>query len=197
MWKSVGSLAIVAVLVISRAVSAADQAAEKATAKPAQALNFKVQSLEGKDVDLAQYRGKVVLVVNVASKCGLTPQYKELEALYKKYKGQGLVIVGFPCNQFNGQEPGTADQIRAFCTAKYDVTFPLMAKVEVKGDGACDLYKYLSALDAKPKGPGEISWNFEKFVIGRNGKVVGRFSPRTTPNAAEVVSLIESELEKK
>jgi glutathione peroxidase len=197
MWKSVGSLAVVAVLVISRAVSAADQAAEKASAKPAQALNFKVQSLEGKDVDLAQYRGKVVLVVNVASKCGLTPQYKELEALYKKYKGQGLVIVGFPCNQFNGQEPGTADQIRAFCTAKYDVTFPLMAKVEVKGDGACDLYKYLSALDAKPKGPGEISWNFEKFVIGRNGKVVGRFSPRTTPNAAEVVSLIESELEKK
>jgi glutathione peroxidase len=195
MWKFAASV-VVGVLVMSRAVSAEDQAADKSASKPAAALNFKVQSLEGKEVDLAQYQGKVVLVVNVASKCGLTPQYKALESLYKKYNGQGLVILGFPCNQFNGQEPGAADEIRKFCTTKYNVTFPLMAKVEVNGEGTCDLYKHLKALDTKPKGPGEISWNFEKFVIGRNGEVVARFQPRTTPDAAEVISVIESELKK-
>ena len=160
-------------------------------------MNFKVQSLEGKEVDLAQYQGKVVLVVNVASKCGLTPQYKALEAVYQKYNDQGLVILGFPCNQFRGQEPGTAEEIRKFCTSKYNVTFPLMAKVEVNGAGTCDLYKHLKALDTKPKGPGEITWNFEKFVIGRNGEVVARFQPRTAPDAAEVISVIESEWAKK
>jgi glutathione peroxidase len=192
MWKYASLVAIAGVFVTSQGVSAADQAVQK----PA-ALNFKVQSLEGKDVDLAQYQGKVVLVVNVASKCGLTPQYKALEALYQKYDSQGLVILGFPCNQFNGQEPGTPDQIRQFCTATYNVTFPLMAKVEVNGAGACDLYKHLKALDVKPKGPGEITWNFEKFVIGRNGDVVARFQPKTTPDAAEVTAVIERELAKK
>ena len=107
------------------------------------------------------------------------------------------MILGFPCNQFRGQEPGTAEEIRKFCTSKYNVTFPLMAKVEVNGAGTCDLYKYLKALDAKPKGPGEITWNFEKFVIGRNGEVVARFQPRTVPDAAEVIAVIESELGKK
>ena len=193
MWKFASHLAIAGLFVISHAVSAEVQV----VASPPAALNFKVQSLEGKEVDLAQYQGKVVLVVNVASKCGLTPQYKALEALYQKYNGQGLVILGFPCNQFNGQEPGTAEEIRKFCTSKYDVTFPLMAKVEVNGAGACDLYKHLKALDAKPKGPGEITWNFEKFVIGRNGKVIARFQPRTTPDAAALISVIESELAKK
>ena len=197
MWKFASHLAIAGMFAMSQAVSAEDQAAEKPAAKTPAALNFKVQSLEGKEVDLAQYQGKVVLVVNVASKCGLTPQYKALEALYQKYSGQGLVILGFPCNQFNGQEPGTAEEIRKFCTSKYNVTFPLMAKVEVNGAGACDLYKYLKALDAKPKGPGEITWNFEKFVIGRNGEVVARFQPQTTPDAAEVIAVIERELGKK
>jgi len=195
MWKYASLVAIAGVFVTSQGVSAADQAVQKPATAPA-ALNFKVQSLEGKDVDLAQYQGKVVLVVNVASKCGLTPQYKALEALYQKYDSQGLVILGFPCNQFNGQEPGTPDQIRQFCTATYNVTFPLMAKVEVNGTGACDLYKYLKALDAKPKGAGEITWNFEKFVIGRNGEVVARFKPQTTPDAAEVTAAIETELGK-
>ncbi len=193
MWKFASHLAIVGAFAMSQAVSAEDQAA----AKPPAALNFKVQSLEDKEVDLAQYRGKVVLVVNVASKCGLTPQYKALEAVYQKYKDRGLVILGFPCNQFRGQEPGTAEEIRKFCTSKYNVTFPLMAKVEVNGSGTCDLYKYLQALEAKPKGPGEITWNFEKFVIGRNGEVVARFQPRTVPDAAEVIAVIESELGKK
>ncbi len=196
MWKFASSV-IAAGIVMSQALFAEDQAAQKPAAKAPAALNFKVQSLEGKEVDLAQYQGKVVLVVNVASKCGLTPQYKKLESLYQKYSGQGLVILGFPCNQFHGQEPGTAAEIRKFCTSKYNVTFPLMAKVEVNGAGTCDLYKHLKALDAQPKGPGEISWNFEKFVIGRNGQVVARFQPRTAPDAASVIAVIEGELGKK
>jgi glutathione peroxidase len=208
MWKFATSVAIAGLFTMSQAAWADDAAAKPATEKPAAekpateksaktALDFKVQTLDGKDANLSQYQGKVVLIVNVASKCGLTPQYKALEALYEKYKDQGLVILGFPCNQFNKQEPGTAAEIRSFCTAKYNVTFPLMAKIEVNGSGACDLYKYLKAADAKPKGPGEITWNFEKFVIGRNGEIAGRFQPRTTPDAAEVTTLIESELAKK
>jgi glutathione peroxidase len=165
--------------------------------KAAGPLGFKVQSLEGKDVDLGQYKGKVVLIVNVASKCGLTPQYKALEALYTKYNDKGFVILGFPCNQFRSQEPGTADEIRKFCTDKYNVTFPLMAKIEVNGDGTCDLYKYLKSLDTKPKGPGEVKWNFEKFLVGRDGKVVARFEPTTKPDSADVVAAIETELAKK
>ena len=144
--------------------------------KPA-ALNFTMKRLDGKDADLSQYQGKVVMVVNVASKCGLTPQYKQLQALYEKYEKQGFVVLGFPCNQFLHQEPGTAGEIRKFCTVNYGVTFPLFAKIEVNGEGACPLYKYLTALDAKPAGKGKISWNFEKFVIGRNGEVIARFSP--------------------
>jgi glutathione peroxidase len=164
--------------------------------KPA-ALNFTMKSLDGKDVDLTKYQGKVVMVVNVASKCGLTPQYKQLQALHEKYEKDGLVILGFPCNQFLHQEPGTADEIQKFCTVNYGVSFPLFAKIEVNGDGACDLYKYLTALDAKSAGKGKISWNFEKFIVGRSGEVVARFSPRTTPDAAEVVKVIEAELARK
>ena len=197
MWKLVNHFTIAGVFVLSQAAYAKAASAEKPAAKTPAALSFKVQSLEGKEVDLAQYQGKVVLIVNVASKCGLTPQYKALETVYQKYRDQGLVILGFPCNQFRGQEPGTADEIRKFCTSNYNVTFPLMTKVEVNGAGNCELYKYLKALDAKPKGPGEIAWNFEKFVIGRNGGVVARFQPRTPPDAAEVISVIERELGKK
>jgi len=164
--------------------------------KPA-ALNFKMKSLDGKEVDLSQYQGKVVMVVNVASKCGLTPQYKQLQALYEKYEKDGLVILGFPCNQFLHQEPGTAKEIQKFCSVNYGVSFPLFAKIEVNGDGACPLYKHLTALETKPTGAGKISWNFEKFVIGRNGEVVARFSPRTTPDAPEVVKVIQAELAKK
>jgi glutathione peroxidase len=189
MRKYAAIAAIAGLFVVSQFARAED--------KPTSPLGFKVQSLEGKDVDLGQYKGKVVLIVNVASKCGLTPQYKALEALYTKYSDKGFVIVGFPCNQFHSQEPGTAEEIRKFCTSKYDVTFPLMAKVEVNGDGACDLYKYLKALDAKPKGPGEVTWNFEKFLVGRDGQVVARFQPKTTPNSPEVVKAIEAELAKK
>jgi glutathione peroxidase len=197
MHRFASQLAIAGVFAMSQALFAEDQAADKPAAKTPAALNFKVQSLDGKEVDLAQYQGKVLLVVNVASKCGLTPQYKALEAVYRKYQDQGLVVLGFPCNQFRAQEPGTAEEIRKFCTSKYDVTFPLMAKVEVNGDDTCDLYKHLKALNTKPKGPGEIDWNFEKFVIGRKGEVVARFQPRTAPDAAEVMAVIKRELAKK
>ena len=164
--------------------------------KPA-ALNFTMNSLDGKEVDLSKYQGKVVLIVNLASKCGLTPQYKQLQALHEKYGKDGLVILGFPCNQFGQQEPGSPQEIQQFCSVNYGVTFPLFAKIEVNGDGACPLYKYLTALDSKPTGKGKISWNFEKFIISRNGEIVARFSPRTTPDASEILKVIDTELAKK
>ena len=168
-------------------------AAEKAPA----ALGFSMQSLAGKEVDLGQYRGKVVMVVNVASKCGLTPQYKQLQALYEKYSKDGLAILGFPCNQFGHQEPGTAREIGEFCRLNYGVSFDMFAKIDVNGGGACPLYKHLKSLPTAPKGPGEISWNFEKFILGRNGEVIARFAPRTKPDDPEVIKVIERELAKK
>ncbi len=157
-------------------------------------LDFKVKNIDGETVDLEDYEGKVVLIVNVASKCGLTKQYTGLEALYKKYEDKGFVILGFPCNQFKGQEPGSEADIKKFCSTKYNVTFPLFSKVEVNGEGACDLYKHLTSTPASPVGEGEISWNFEKFLINRDGKLVHRFSPRTVPEDEELVKAIEAEL---
>jgi glutathione peroxidase len=172
-------------------------AAERAVEKTSPALSFKMNSLDGKEVDLSQFQGQVVVIVNVASYCGNTPQYKQLEALHEKYGKEGLAVLGFPCNQFGSQEPGTAEDIQKFCTTKYKVGFPMFAKIEVKGDGACPLYKYLTALDTKPKGKGDVSWNFEKFVVGRNGEVVARFQPGTKPDAPDVMKVIEAELAKK
>src|SRR5690606_18288976 len=142
------------------------------------------------------YKGKVVLFVNVASKCGLTPQYKELEALHEKYGKDGLAVVGVPCNQFGGQEPGSAEAISEVCTTEYGVKFDMLEKVDVNGENAAPLYKELTATDTKPVGSGKISWNFEKFVVGKDGKVIARFSPRTKPDDAEVVKTIEAELKK-
>jgi glutathione peroxidase len=159
-------------------------------------LDHKMKTLGGKEVDLSQYKGKVVMFVNVASKCGLTPQYKELEALHEKYGKDGLAIVGVPCNQFGGQEPGSAADISEFCTTKYGVKFDMLEKVDVNGNDAAPLYKELTAIDAKPAGSGKISWNFEKFIVGKDGKVVARFAPRTKPDDAEVVKTIEAELKK-
>ena len=183
--------------VVALSGCAASSATEKEPTKVSKPLSSTMKSLNGKDVDLSTYQGKVVLIVNVASKCGLTPQYEQPQALHEKYADDGLAILGFPCNQFLSQEPGTAEQIREFCRVNYGVTFDMFAKVEVNGDGACDLYKTLTALDTEPVGPGKISWNFEKFVVGRNGEVVARFSPRTKPDAPEVIRVIEAELAKK
>ena len=154
---------------------------------------FKMKSIEGKEVDMAEFKDKVLLVVNVASECGLTDQYEQLQALQDKYADKGLVVIGFPCNQFGGQEPGTEKEIQKFCTDKYKVTFPMMSKIEVNGAKQAELYEFLKSQTDNKK---DIGWNFEKFVIGKDGKVVGRISPRVKPDAEEVVSLIEAALKK-
>ncbi|MCA9057193.1 MAG: glutathione peroxidase [Planctomycetaceae bacterium] len=153
--------------------------------------DFKVKSLEDKDVNLADYKGKVLLVVNVASKCGATPQYEQLEGLHEKYGEQGLVVMGFPCNQFGGQEPGTAKEIREFCDATYQVKFPMFAKVAVNGDDQTPLYTFLKSHANEAD---DVKWNFEKFLIGKDGKVIARFRTRTRPDSPEVVAAIEKAL---
>lgn len=166
--------------------------AEEKTGEPSQAvLDQKMQTLDGKSVNLKKYEGKVVLIVNTASECGLTPQYTELQKLHEKYKDQGLVVLGFPCNQFGTQEPGSSKEISEFCTKNYGVTFDMFEKVEVNGDGACELYQTLTGMDLKPKGSGKVSWNFEKFLIDRQGKPVARFEPKTAPDDAAIVSAVE------
>lgn len=166
-------------------------------AEDAKLLDKTVKTLEGEEINLTKYKGNVLLVVNVASKCGATPQYEALEDLYETYKDAGLVVIGFPCNQFNAQEPGSAKDIREFCEKTYGVKFPMMEKIEVNGANTTPLYKELKSIDTKPKGAGDISWNFEKFLIGRDGKVVARYATRTEPDAKEVVAAIEKELAKK
>ena len=161
-------------------------------------LEVTMKTLDGKEVNLAEkYKGKVVLVVNVASRCGLTPQYKQLQAISDKYSSQGLAVAGFPCNQFGKQEPGSASEIAEFCEKNYSVKFDMFAKIDVNDDSACPLYKALTSTDTQPVGKGKIKWNFEKFLIGRDGTVVARFSPQTKPDAPEVIAAIEKELNKK
>ena len=157
--------------------------------------DIKVKDIDGKQTTLKPYEGKVILIVNVASKCGLTPQYKALESLYEKYKDKGFVILGFPCNQFNSQEPGTSDEIKKFCTDKYNVTFPLYEKIDVNGANRHQLYVTLAG--AESPFPGDIKWNFGKFLISRDGKIIKRFEPKTTPDSAEVTAAVEAALASK
>lgn len=159
-------------------------------------LNHKMKSLDGKEVDLKKYKNKVLLIVNTASKCGATPQYKDLQALHEKYKDQGLVVLGFPCNQFGSQEPGTSLQISEFCTKNYGVTFDLFSKSDVNGENASDLYKYLTSKKANPKTAGPVKWNFEKFLINRDGEIAARFRTRVNPQSPEVTKAVEAELKK-
>ena len=161
------------------------------------ALNFKAKTIDGETVDLEDYEGQVVLIVNTASQCGLTRQYAGLEKLYGKLKDKGFVILGFPCNQFGSQEPGTDAEIKEFCTSKFDVSFPMFSKIDVNGDDAAPLYQYLTSKNAKPAGKGNISWNFEKFLIDREGNLAYRFAPRTSPDDAELLKAIEVEIVKK
>ncbi len=155
------------------------------------ALNHTLKDIDGKPVDLSKYQGKVVMMVNVASACGLTPQYADLQALYAKYKDQGFVILGFPANEFGKQEPGSDAEIKEFCNAKYKVNFPMFSKIVVKGEGQAPLYKHLTT---QTKFPGDIEWNFAKFLVGRNGEVIARFKPQVKPNDATVVSEVEKAL---
>jgi len=155
---------------------------------------FTLPSIDGQPMPLSNFKGKVILVVNVASRCGFTPQYSALESIYDKYKGKGFVILGFPANNFGGQEPGTNAEIKTFCSSKYNVTFPMYGKVSVKGDDQTPLYHYLTT-DANPALAGDIKWNFTKFLVDRSGHVVNRFEPATKPDAPEVTSAIEKLLD--
>ncbi|MFE9678333.1 glutathione peroxidase [Streptomyces sp. NPDC006259] len=164
------------------------------TTDAASPLNVEIGALKGGSADLSQYAGQAVLIVNVASKCGLTPQYSGLERLQERYAAQGFTVLGVPCNQFLGQEPGSAEEIAEFCSATYGVTFPLTEKAEVNGDGRHALYERLVGFADGEGHTGDIRWNFEKFLVGRDGTVVARFSPQTEPESAEVVAAIEKQL---
>lgn len=153
--------------------------------------SFKMKDIDGKETGLDKYKGKVLLVVNVASKCGLTPQYEGLEKIYEKYKDKGLVVMGFPANEFGAQEPGTNTEIKQFCTGKYNVTFPMFSKIVVKGDEAHPLYKWLLAQTPQHQ---DIEWNFAKFLVGRDGKVLQRFHPKVTPEDKDLVAALEKAL---
>jgi glutathione peroxidase len=168
---------------------------EKTVEKPVPSVyEFTVKNIDGSDVKLDAYRGKVLLLVNVASHCGYTPQYDGLEKIYKQYHGQGLEVLGFPSNDFGAQEPGTNAEIKEFCTLKYNVTFPLFAKITVKGDGQHPLYAYLTAKETDPQFAGPISWNFNKFLVGRDGKIVARFDSKDEPESEKVTKAIDAAL---
>ncbi len=159
-------------------------------------LDHTMKDINGNEVDLADYKGKVVMVVNVASKCGLTPQYEQLVEIHKKYRDQGFTILGFPANDFLKQEPGTNAEIKEFCSTKYGVEFPMFSKIVVKGEGQAPLYQELTSEEANGEFGGEIAWNFTKFLLNKDGKVVARFEPRTKPDAPEVIAKIEEEIAK-
>jgi glutathione peroxidase len=153
-----------------------------------------VKTLTGSETSLHEYEGKVLLFVNVASKCGLTPQYSTLEQIQKQYEDQGFSVLGFPCNQFAGQEPGTAEEISEFCSTTYGISFPIFEKIDVNGSHQSPLYAELTAFPDATGAAGEVAWNFEKFLVGRDGEIKARFRPQTTPDAPEVVAAIEAEL---
>ena len=153
-----------------------------------------LNTLSGAETSLSDYKGKAVLVVNVASKCGLTPQYEGLEKLHEQYAGRGFAVLGFPCNQFGGQEPGTAEEIETFCSTTYGVTFPMLDKLEVNGDNRHPLYSELTATRDAEGNSGDVQWNFEKFLIARDGTVVARFGSSVAPESKSLVEAIEREL---
>lgn len=154
--------------------------------------DIKLKDIDGKDTTLGAYKGKAVLIVNVASKCGYTKQYTGLESIYEKYRDQGFVVLGFPCNQFGGQEPGTNEEIKQFCSSKYNVTFPMFDKIEVNGANRHPLYVALAGKDSPY--PGDIKWNFNKFLVGKDGKIVKRFDSKVTPESEEMAKAIEAAL---
>ena len=190
------TLTLSALVLCAIAFSARAEDAPKADPKVPAVLNFEMKDIDGKDVKLSKYKGKVILFVNVASKCGLTPQYDALQALNDKYTKEGFVVIGVPANEFGKQEPGSNVQIKEFCTKEYGVKFPMMAKVVVKGDGISPLYKHLTSKTTNPKFAGDIKWNFTKFLVNKDGEVVARFEPRIAPDAKEVTEAIEAALKK-
>ena len=190
---------LIAVIALAAAATTVTvgSAQQRGSTKVPSVLDFTMNSLSGRPVNLSKYQGKVVLMVNVASFCGYTPQYAGLEALNKKYAAQGLSVVGFPANEFGSQEPGSDAEIAEFCDKTYGVKFDMFSKIVVKGAGQHPLYKYLTSPATNPKFAGDVKWNFEKFLIGRNGQIVARFLSDDEPLSREVISAIESELSKK
>jgi glutathione peroxidase len=186
-----GAAAALAVVCLSA------RAAEPAAKAPSSVLDFRVKDIDGKDVSLSKYQGKVLLIVNTASQCGHTPQYKGLEAIFEKYKDQGFEVLAFPANEFGAQEPGTNEQIKEFCSSKYKVSFPLFSKIVVKGKDIHPLYSFLTGEETNPKFAGPIPWNFSKFLVNRKGEVIGRFQPAEKPESPEVVGAIEKALAEK
>lgn len=181
---------VLGLLLIVGAIVFAKFKPSQTTPKPKETDFYKLSAnnIKGEDTKMSIYKNKVVLVVNVASKCGLTPQYEGLEEIYQKYKDQGLVILGFPCNQFNGQEPGTEEEISEFCKLNYGVTFPLFSKIDVKGEQAHPIYRLLVH---STDNNNDIEWNFGKFILSKDGKTIKRFSPQTQPNSKQVIETIE------
>jgi glutathione peroxidase len=168
-----------------------------AAPKAKSVLDFTVKNIDGKDVKLKTYKGNVLLIVNTASKCGYTPQYEGLQAIYDEYKSQGFAVLGFPANNFGGQEPGTESEIKEFCESKYKVKFPMFAKVSVKGADQDELFKFLTSKETNPNFAGDISWNFNKFLVNRKGEIVARFSSKDTPQSEVIKQAIEKELKSK
>jgi glutathione peroxidase len=162
--------------------------------KQAMIYNFALKSIDGKEVNLSQYRGKALLLVNVASQCGYTPQYEGLQKIYAKYKDRGLVVLGFPANNFGAQEPGTDQEIKTFCSTRYNVTFPMFSKISVKGPDQHPLYQYLTNAATNPQFAGEIKWNFNKFLIDKRGNIAARFDSKDAPESETVVTAIEKAL---
>jgi glutathione peroxidase len=176
-------------------LSRANDEPAPAEAGAASVYDFTLKNIDGKETSLGQYKGKVLLLVNVASKCGLTPQYEGLQSLYTKYKDRGLVILGFPANNFMGQEPGTDEEIKSFCTLKYNVTFPMFSKISVKGSDIHPLYKFLTDKGTNPDFGGDIKWNFNKFLVDRNGEIIARFEPQVKPDDDRVIQAVEKALQ--
>jgi len=162
---------------------------------PTSVLDFTMKNIDGKEIPLSSYKGKVLLFVNVASKCGNTPQYKGLEELYNRYKEKGLMILGFPANNFKAQEPGTDAEIKTFCETNYGVTFDMFSKISVKGDDQHPLYKFLTSADTDPEYSGDVRWNFQKYLVNREGKIVGKFDPKLTPLDDVLIQAIEKALQ--
>lgn len=190
MITGAAAMAVAACLAFGEQAPAATQEETPVTTP----LQFTMNDIDGNPVDLSQYKGKVVLIVNVASKCGHTKQYKGLQKLYTDHHEKGLVILGFPCNQFGGQEPGTEEEIAAFCEEKYGVTFPLFSKVDVNGKDAAPLFQYLTGDSAPLADKGPVKWNFEKFLINRQGELVQRFRSKVTPESEVLVTAIDAAL---
>ena len=191
------TLLVLTLFVLAGAVACFQESAPSVSAKTKSVLDFKMKNIDGKEVALKKYKGDVFLIVNTASKCGYTPQYEGLQKIYDKYKSQGFDVLGFPANNFGNQESGTEAEIKEFCESKYKVTFPMFAKISVKGEDQHPLYNFLTAKETNPQFAGDISWNFNKFLVNRKGEVVARFSSKDTPDGAAVTSAIEKYLKEK